>query len=86
MTDMAKKAKIDEKTAWKNRRMIMISTTPISQINCMKYRNKMNIAFKKVNICDVLVVAADLFKIKNSAIFTITEKNTASQLIKHQIA
>ena len=49
----------------------------------MNYRNKMNIVFKKVNIRDVLVVAANLFKIKIFIIFTMTEKKTASQLIKH---
>ena len=86
MIDMIKKVKIDEKTAWKNRRMIMISTTSINQINCMKYRNKMNNVFKKINIHDVLIIAAEMFKIKHFIIFTMIEKNIANQLIKNGIA
>ena len=66
--------------------MIMISTTPINQINCMKYPNKINNVFKKINIHDVLVITAELFKTKNFIIFTVTKKNTANQLINHQNA
>ena len=86
MTDMTKKIKIDEKTTWKNWQMIMISTTSINQINCMKYRNKINNAFKKINIHNILIIAANIFKTKNFIIFTMIEKNTASQLIKNRIA
>ena len=84
--DMMKKAKIDEKATWKNRRMIMISTTSINQIDCMKYRNRMNNALKKINIHDVLVVAAEMSKIKHFIIFTVIETNTANQLIQNRIA
>ena len=66
--------------------MIMISTASINQINCIKYQNKMNVVFKKINIHNVLIVAANLFKIKNFIISTMTEKNMANQLIKYQIA
>ena len=85
MTDMIKKVKIDEETAWKNRRMIMISTASINQINCMKYRNKMNNALKKINIHDVLFIAAEMSKIKHFIIFTVIKKNTANQLIENRI-
>ena len=52
--DMIKKVKIDEKNSMKkNRQMIMISTAPINQINCMKYQNKMNNVFKKINIHNI---------------------------------
>ena len=85
ISDLAK-FKIDEKTAWKNRRMIMISTASINQINCMKYRNKMNNVFKKINIYDVLIITAEMFKIKHFIIFTVIEKNTANQLIQNRIA
>ena len=37
--------------------MIMISTTSINQIDCMKYRNPMSNVFQKINIHDVLIVA-----------------------------
>ena len=83
---MMKKIKIDEKTTWKNRRMIMISTASINQINCMKYRNKMNNVFKKINIHDVLIVAAEMSKIKHFIIFTVIETNIANQLIQNRIA
>ena len=86
MTDMIKKVKINKKTTWKNRQMIMISTASINQIDCMKYWNKINNVFKKVNIHNVLIIAANMFKIKIFIIFTIIEKNIANQLIKHQIA
>ena len=66
--------------------MIMISTASISQIDCMKYRNKMNNVFKKVNIHDVLIIAAEMSKIKHSIIFTMIEKNIANQLIKQRTA
>ena len=66
--------------------MIMISTAPINQINCMKYRNKMNNVFKKANIHDVLVIAAEMSKIKHFIIFTVAEKNTANQLIQNRTA
>ena len=66
--------------------MIMISTTPINQIDCMKYRNRMNNALKKVNIHDVLVVAAEMSKIKHFIIFTVAETNTANQLIQNRTA
>ena len=64
----------------------MISTASISQIDCMKYRNKMNNALKKVNIHDVLVIAAEMSKTKHSIIFTMAEKNIANQLIKQRTA
>ena len=64
--------------------MIMISTASINQINCMKYRNKMNNAFKKINIHDVLVIAAKMSKIKHFIIFTMIEKNIANQLIENR--
>ena len=66
--------------------MIMILTASINQINCMKYRNKINNIFKKINIHDVLVIAAEMSKTKHSIIFTVVEKNTANQLIQNQIA
>ena len=66
--------------------MIMISTASISQIDCMKYRNKMNNAFKKINIHDVLIIAAEMFKTKHFIIFTMIEKNIANQLIKQRTA
>ena len=65
--------------------MIMISTAPINQINCMEYRNKMNNALKKANIHDVLVIAAEMSKIKHFIIFTVAEKNTANQLIENRV-
>ena len=83
---MVKKAKIDEKATWKNRRMIMISTTPINQIDCMKYRNRMNNALKKANIHDVLIVAAEMSKTKHFIIFTVAETNIANQLIQNRTA
>ena len=86
LIDMIKKIKIDEKTIWKNRQMIMISTISINQINCMKYQNKMNNVFKKINIHDVLIIAAEMSKIKYFIIFTMIEKNIANQLIQNQIA
>ena len=52
----------------------------------MKYRNKMNNALKKVNIHDVLVIAAEMSKTKHFIIFTVAEKNTANQLIKQRTA
>ena len=52
----------------------------------MKYRNKMNNALKKVNIHDVLVIAAEMFKIKHFIIFMMAEKNIANQLIKQRTA
>ena len=64
--------------------MIMISTAPINQINCMKYRNKMNNVFKKINIHDVLIIAAEMSKTKHFIIFTVVEKNTANQLIENR--
>ena len=66
--------------------MIMISTASINRMNCIKYQNKINIVFKKINIHDVLIIAANMFKIKNFIVFTMIEKNIANQLIKHQIA
>ena len=51
----------------------------------MKYQNKMNNAFKKANIHDILIIAAEMSKIKHFIIFTVTEKNTANQLIENQI-
>ena len=66
--------------------MIMISTASINQINCMKYRNKMNNVFKKTNIHDVLIIAAEMSKIKHFIIFTVIEKNIANQLIQNQIS
>ena len=81
---MTKKIKIDEKTAWKNRWLIMISKTSINQIDCMKYQNKMNNAFKNVNIHDVLIITTELSQTKNFIIFTMIEKNTANQLINHR--
>ena len=63
--------------------MIMISIASINQINCINYRNKMNNAFKKINIHDVLIVAAEMSKIKHFIIFTMIEKNTANQLIEN---
>ena len=65
--------------------MIMIPTAPINQINCMKYRNKMNNALKKANIHDVLVIAAEMSKTKHFIIFTVAEKNTANQLIENRV-
>ena len=53
----------------------MISTTSINQIDCMKYRNKMNNVFKKINIYDVLIIAAEMFKIKHFIIFIVIETN-----------
>ena len=41
---------------------------------------------KKINIHDVLVIIAEMFKTKNFIIFTIVKKNTAKQLIKYQNA
>ena len=82
---MIKKVKIDEETAWKNRRMIMISTASINQINCMKYRNKINNIFKKINIHDILIIGAEMFKTKHFIIFTMIEKNTANQLVENRI-
>ena len=64
--------------------MIMIPTAPINQINCMKYQNKMNNALKKANIHDVLVIAAEMSKIKHFIIFTMAEKNIANQLIENR--
>ena len=64
----------------------MISTAPTNQINCMKYRNKMNNALKKVNIHDVLVIAAEMSKTKHFIIFTVAEKNIANQLIQNRTA
>ena len=46
----------------------------------------MNNAFKKINIHNVLIIAAEMFEIKHFIIFTIIEKNIANQLIKNQIA
>ena len=66
--------------------MIMISTTSINQINCMKYQNRINNVFKKINIHDVLIVAAKMFKIKHFIIFTMIETNIANQLIQNRIA
>ena len=77
MIDMITKIKIDEKTAWKNRRIIMISTASINQINCIKYQNKMNIVFKKINIYNVLIVATSMLKIKIFIIFTMIKKKTS---------
>ena len=82
-TDIIKKIKFDEKTTWKNRWMIMISTTSINQIDCMKYQNKMNNIFKKINIHDVLIITTEKFKTKNFIVFTIIEKNTTKQFIKY---
>ena len=65
--------------------MIMISTASINQINCMKYQNKMNNVFKKINIHDILIIAAEMFKIKHFIIFTMIEKNIANQLIENRI-
>ena len=65
--------------------MIMIPIAPINQINCMKYRNKMNNALKKANIHDVLVIAAEMSKTKHFIIFTVAEKNIANQLIENRI-
>ena len=45
----------------------------------------MNIALKKANIHDVLVIAAEMSKIKHFIIFTMTEKNTANQLIENRV-
>ena len=44
----------------------------------------MNNAFKKANIHDVLVIAAEMSKIKHFIIFTMVEKNTANQLIENR--
>ena len=65
--------------------MIIISTASINQINCIKYPNKMNNVFKKINIHNVLIIAAEMFKIKHFIIFTMIEKNTANQLIENRI-
>ena len=46
----------------------------------------MNNALKKANIHDVLIVAAEMSKIKHFIIFTMVEKNIANQLIENQIA
>ena len=86
MFDMIKKIKIDEKTIWKNRRIIMISAASINQINWMKYRNKINDIFKKINIHDVLIIAAEMFKMKHFIIFTVIKKNITNQLIQNRIA
>ena len=64
----------------------MISTASINQINCINYQNKMNNVFKKINIRDVLIIAAEMCKIKHFIIFTMIKKNVANQLIKNQIA
>ena len=50
----------------------------------MKYRNKMNNVLKKIKIHDVLVIAAEMSKIKHFIIFTMIEKNTANQLIENR--
>ena len=52
----------------------------------MNYRNKINNAFKKINIHDVLIVAAEMSRIRHFIIFTMIEKNIANQLIENQIA
>ena len=61
----------------------MILTALINQINCMNYQNKIHNVFKKINIYNVLIIAAEMFKIKHFIIFTIIEKNIANQLIKN---
>ena len=63
----------------------MILTALINQINCMNYENKMNNIFKKINIYNILIIAAETFRIKYFIIFTIIEKNIAKQLIKNRI-
>ena len=46
----------------------------------------MNNALKKINIHDVLIVAAEMSKTKHFISFTVAETNTANQLIQNRIA
>ncbi len=74
-------AKLNETIQWKSRRMIMFSKTSVTEINSSECRDKMNKRLQDAKI-DILITLINLSRTGNSIVFTVSEKNTADQLIK----
>jgi hypothetical protein len=77
----AQATKLNETIQWKSRRMIMFSINFVNEINSSDCRDRMNKRLKDEKI-DILITMINLFRTKNSIVFTVSEKNTANQLIK----
>ncbi len=77
----AQTAKLNEIIQWKSRRMIMLSKNFVNDINSTEGRNRINKRLKDEKI-DVLITMIYLSRTENSIVFTMSEKNTANQLIQ----
>jgi hypothetical protein len=61
--------------------MIMLSKNFVNDINSTEGRNRINKRLKDEKI-DVLITMIYLSRTENSIVFTMSEKNTANQLIQ----
>ena len=76
-------AKSAKSNAWLIRRMIVRSKNWISNINSIKYRNKINNALKLHKKLDVLIHTIQLSRIEQHIVFPIMENFIAQKLIKY---
>jgi hypothetical protein len=59
----------------------MFSENLVTKINSLECRDKINKKLQDAKI-DILIISINLSRITNSIIFTVSEKNTADQLIQ----
>jgi hypothetical protein len=77
----AQTAKLKKTIQWKSRRIIMFSKKSVNAINSTECRNRINKRLKDEKI-DILITMINLSRTENNIVFTVSKKNTASQLIQ----
>ena len=62
----------------------MTPKNPVSDINSMIYRDKVNQALKDAKIDSVMVATVAMSYANKNIVFTTTENTTAKELLKHK--